>query len=147
MPDLHLDLTLRPITPVDAAPLLAASELPIDDLADPALELVGAFADDALLGVIGLQRAGEVGLLRSLAVAPAARARGIAAALCHALLARARGAGLRELYLLTTTAAGYFPRHGFAPIDRAAAPVAIREHPQFTLLCPASAVLMRRDLE
>jgi len=143
MPDVHLDL----IRPDVAAPLLAASDLPIDDLDDPALELIGAFAGDELLGVIGLQRcAGGLGLLRSLAVRPDARARGIAGRLCAELLARARRAGLRELYLLTTTAAEYFPRHGFARVDRAAAPAAIQAHAQFTSLCPASAVVMRRHL-
>jgi len=147
MPDLHLDLTLRPVAPAAAAPLLAACELPIDDLDSPALELVGAFGGDALLGVIGLERCGAgLGLLRSLAVAPAARARGIAGVLCGELIARARRAELRELFLLTTTAADYFTRHGFARSERAAAPAAIRAHAQFTSLCPASAVLMRRDL-
>jgi len=147
MPDLQLDLTLRSIAPEAAAPLLAACELPIDDLGDPALDLVGAFAGDELLGVIGLQRcAGDVGLLRSLAVHPAARARGIAGVLCAEVIARARRAELRSLYLLTTSAADYFPRHGFARIDRAAAPAAIQATAQFTSLCPASAVVMRGDL-
>jgi hypothetical protein len=36
MSNLHLDLTLRPVAPAAAAPLLVASALPIDDLDQPA---------------------------------------------------------------------------------------------------------------
>ena len=137
------NVTIQPIAPPAAEALLAAAELPIDDLDDPTIELLGAF-DRELVGVIGLQRCGDVGLLRSLAVAPAHHDRGIARLLCTALFERARELRLGDLYLLTTSAAEYFTRHGFAAIDRAHAPDCIRQTAQFASLCPASAVVMRR---
>ena len=95
--------------------LLARSGLPVEDVA----EQLASFwvCDDprrGLAGTIGLERRGEVGLLRSLAVEPRLRGTGLARALCRTLAAQARAEGLRELWLLTTTAPGYFARIGFA---------------------------------
>ena len=59
-------------------------------------------------------------------------------------LAWAASASLPRVYLLTIGAAAYFERHGFARVDRSAAPAAIRACPEFTSLCPQSAVLMAR---
>lgn len=129
-----------------ATALLTACDLPTDDLADPAIALAGAFAGGALLGVIGLQVCGDVGLVRSLAVDPAHRARGVAGALCDRVVARARERSLRELWLLTTTAEGYFARLGFVSVTRDTAPAEVRATAQFVSLCPASARVMRRSL-
>jgi amino-acid N-acetyltransferase len=120
--------------------------LPTDDLDDADVELYGSFAGGELVGMIGLQRCGGRGLLRSLAVAPAARSHGVAAALCRGLLDLAARRGLPELWLLTTSARDYFPRHGFAAVARDEAPQEIRATAQFSSLCPASAVVMRRAL-
>ena len=134
-------MQLQPILPDAARALLVASELPVDDLGDPSIVLIGAFDRDALVGVIGLQTCGDVGLLRSLAVTPSHRERGVARALCERLFELA---GPRPLYLLTTSAADYFARHGFVSIARDAAPPAIRSSPQFSSICPSSATVMRR---
>lgn len=125
--------------------LLAASELPVDDLMNPAISLIGAFHGRDLVGVVGLEACGWVGLLRSLAVADAYRGRGVARELCASLFALAAERGLETLFLLTTTAADYFARLGFVPIHRDAAPPAIQATTQFVSLCPASARVMRRD--
>jgi amino-acid N-acetyltransferase len=124
-----------------ASALLAAHELPIDDLRDPSITLIGAFEEGALVGVIGLQACDDVALLRSLVVAPERRDRGIAAALCERLFVLA---GTRELYLLTESADAYFTRLGFAPVARAEVPAAIQATAQFSALCPSSARVMRR---
>lgn len=58
----------------------------------------------------------------------------------------ARTHGIKSVYLLTTTAADYFPRMGFARIERDEVPVAVQQSTEFRTLCPASAVAMRRVL-
>lgn len=140
-------MVVERLTPasLDAArALLTAADLPVDDLEDPAITLLGVHADRALVGVIGLQACGaEIGLLRSLAVAPAHQGRGLAAQLCDAVVELAAAERIPELYLLTTSAADYFARRGFTAIDRAAAPEAVRTSAQFASLCPASARVMR----
>ena len=140
-------MDVKPLNPdaIEAArALLRANDLPTEDLADPAIELLGAFEGGALLGVVGLQTCGRCGLLRSLVVAPAARDRGVAGALCAHVFARARRRGLGELWLLTTSARDYFTRHGFGVVDREAAPAEIRGTSQFASLCPSTAHVMRR---
>ena len=140
-------MELRTLASTDleaARALLAANELPVDDLADPSITLVGAFEAGALAGVIGLQVCNDAGLLRSLAVAPAMRSRKLGWRLCDHVLALADARGLRAVFLLTTDAADYFGRLGFVIVDRESAPEAIRATAQFSSLCSASARLMRR---
>jgi N-acetylglutamate synthase-like GNAT family acetyltransferase len=52
-----------------------------------------------------------------------------------------------QVYLLTTTAAGYFARKlGFAPVERASAPKAIQATHEFSQACPQTAALLVRTL-
>ena len=60
------------------------------------------------------------------------------------VLDEGRAAGIRDVYLLTTTAEHYFPRLGFACVDRECVPAAVRTSAEFTGACPASAVVMRK---
>ena len=60
------------------------------------------------------------------------------------LLAQSRG--VQELCLLTTTAEHFFERLGYQRAEREAAPASIRGTSEFTTLCPASAVFMRKRL-
>jgi len=138
---------LRALVPAESPEvraLLAASDLPTDDIDDASISLVGAFDDDALIGVVGLQACGGVGLLRSLAVAPGHRDRGIARALCERVFEMAGERAMESLWLLTTSAKDYFTRRGFEAVPRDEAPEAIRTTAQFTALCPSSAHVMRR---
>jgi amino-acid N-acetyltransferase len=140
-------MDLRSLSSAELGPaqrLLEASGLPTEDLADPAIALVGAFDGGALLGVVGLQACEAHGLLRSLAVTPTARGRGIAQALCEHVFAAASARGLEGPWLLTTSARDYFARLGFVAVAREQAPAAIRATAQFASLCPASAVVMVR---
>jgi amino-acid N-acetyltransferase len=140
-------VTLRALVAADmpaVRALLAASELPTEDIDDASISLVGAFDGDVLVGVIGLQACGGVGLLRSLAVAPSHRDRGIARALCQRVFAMTGERAMTSLWLLTTSAKDYFTRLGFDAVARDEAPEAIRSNAQFTALCPSSAQVMRR---
>ena len=93
---------LRDLTADDmplAKALLASCDLPTDDLDDASIALGGAFDAGAMVGVIGLQSCGDVGLLRSLAVDSAHRAHGVARALCDRVFEVARAHEMRELWL------------------------------------------------
>ena len=100
-----------------------------------------------LIGTAGLEVHGRHGLLRSVAVAPAYRAQGIAGQLVAQAADYARQLGLTDLYLLTTTAEGYFTRLGFTPLPRSAAPAALNASAEFQGVCPDSAALMHRSLQ
>jgi amino-acid N-acetyltransferase len=126
------------------ATLLRDSELPIDGVIASLDQFWVAEHQGRVVGVAGMERYGDSGLLRSVAVAGEWRGTGIGRTLVDRVLDEGRGAGVREVYLLTTTAEHYFPRLGFACVDRETVPAALRASAEFTGACPASAVVMRR---
>lgn len=131
----------------DVRRLLSAAILPLDDLTPEHLEhFFGCGAQDAPLGVGGVELHGRDALLRSLAVDEKARGRGCGQALVAALEAYARARGVRRIYLLTTTAARFFEGLGYCVVAREGAPEAIRATREFSTLCPASAAFMAKDL-
>jgi N-acetylglutamate synthase-like GNAT family acetyltransferase len=124
--------------------LLVASELPLDGVAGALRDFAVAEADGALVGVAGLEVCGEHALLRSVAVAPEWRSRGVGRALVDRVIADAEARGMRGLYLLTTTAERYFPSFGFQRIARDEVPDDVRATAEFRSACPASATVMAR---
>ena len=143
----HPSITLRPARDADwdaIRALLEANALPLAGAREHLAHFVVADRDGAVLGCAAIERHGDAALLRSVAVAPGSQGHGVGERLVRALLADAPGQGMHALYLLTTTAAGWFPRFGFAPVPREAAPPALRASAEFQGACPASAVLMAR---
>lgn len=166
MNDVRLEAPIQDARPSDLAAiqaLLAASELPFSDLdvhhlADFVVVRTGGGSDQGgskgpqaevgapvLTAVAGMERNGSAALIRSVAVAEAARGSGLGVRLVNAVLERAQRAGVLELYLLTTTASGFFAKLGFEQIPREAAPAGIQASTEFAELCPSSAVCMRRQ--
>lgn len=133
---------------LDAVEALLRDEgLPLDGVAQALTGFVVAEVDGTLAGVAGLEVHGSDGVLRSVAVVPGLRGRGLGARLTGRVLRQARDAGLRRVYLLTTTAEGWFPRLGFRVIPREEASPEARRSIEFREACPASAVAMVLDLE
>jgi amino-acid N-acetyltransferase len=108
--------------------------------------LVARAEGGGLVGCVGLERYGSVGLLRSLAVDCTCRGEAVGEDLVEELLAMARSRGVETLYLLTTTAEHYFPRFGFEVIPREEADPELARSEELRGACPSSAVLMRRRL-
>jgi amino-acid N-acetyltransferase len=98
------------------------------------------------VGVVGLEYYGASALLRSLAVAPEARGRGLARALTAQALAAAREQGITQIFLLTETAAAFFPQFGFTRIAREETDAAVQDSVEFRLARCHSAVCMRCTL-
>ena len=142
--------SLRPAHPdeLDAIrALLRACDLPHDDLTPEHLSHFFVAAGGASLrGCVGLEPGDDAALLRSLAVRPGARGQELGGRLLTAAERRARQMGLRALYLLTTTAAGYFERHGYVRVERDALTPALQKTEEAARLCPASATCMRKRL-
>jgi amino-acid N-acetyltransferase len=127
--------------------LLSAAHLPTDGLEEQFGEAYAiAECDGQAIGAEGIEIYGEAGLLRSAVVDPAWRGKGVGDALTQDRLRWATERGLREVWLLTTTAADYFPRFGFERAARDTAPEAMQRSREFAEACPASAVAMRRTL-
>ena len=123
--------------------LLDRESLPSLDLTEDGLEHFLVYRDEkGVVGAVGLERYGEVALLRSLVVASEHMGRGLGKRLVAAAEELAAKLNVRSIYLLTTTEVVFFESRGFRRIRRDEAPLAIRSTGEFTSLCPASAVLM-----
>lgn len=110
-----------------------------------------AEASGRVVGVAGLETYPEgdqpqYGLLRSVAVDSAWQGLGVGVRLVEERLDWARREGLREVWLLTTTAPAFFPRFGFGAAERSAAPTALQASREFAEACPSTAVAMRLAL-
>jgi len=143
------DVQVRPATPEDLSAvedLLTRSDLPLDGVRESLRSFVVAEREGKLVGVAGLEECGDDGLLRSIAVDPEWRGRGLGRTLVERVIADAESIGLRALYLLTTTADKYFPTFGFRKTTRDAVPAPVQATAEFSGACPSSATVMKLPL-
>jgi amino-acid N-acetyltransferase len=141
--------TVRPATDTDLPAverLLTENDLPLVGVREALKDFVVAESRGDIVGVAGLEICGDDALLRSVAVSPDWRGKGVGRALVTRTIADAEGRGLGALYLLTTTAEHYFPTLGFSNVKREDVPADVRATREFTAACPASAVAMKRAL-
>lgn len=126
--------------------LLERNGLPTGDVRSKPGCFYVVYDGEDRVGIGGLETDAPVGLLRSVVVDRSVRGRGYGRRLCERLEAEARSAGVETLYLLTTTASGFFSGLDYAEIDRADAPESVRRTTQFDDLCPTTATCMRKSL-
>ncbi len=127
--------------------LLASAALPTSDLTTASLQHFLVLREQGqITGTIGFDLAGDVALLRSLAVGSSTRGRGYGKALVVAAESLAAKNGVKRLFLLTTTADQFFAVHSYTRASREQAPHAIQQMPQFAGLCPSTSTLMFKSL-
>ena len=124
--------------------LLQDGGLPIDGLLEHLDTAFVAHDGTDIVGCAALEVYADGALLRSVAVSPHVRGRGIGGQLIDAAITLAQSRGLSAVYLLTTTAPRYFPRLAFEAITRADVPASVQQSVEFRSACCASAVVMRR---
>lgn len=129
------------------AQALAKAGLAVDDVPAPG-RYFWRFetAEQMPLGYGGLEPYGPDVLVRSVLTLPPLRRRGVGTAIVAALESEARVLKGRTAWLITTEAQNFFMRAGYAPVERAAVPPAIRASAQFSTLCPDSATVMTKPL-
>ena len=140
---------IRPATARDLPAiitLLEDSRLPLAGLGEHVATTLVAQRNARIVGCAAVEIHGAAGLLRSVAVDEARRGEGLGHQLTQAALDLARARGLTSVYLLTTTAAEFFPRFGFRETARDEVDPAVQRSVEFTKACPANAVAMRADL-
>ena len=127
---------------------LQMQQLPTVDLNPKMLaDFLVARHEGVVVGVAGLERHAKMGLLRSVAVDKTLRGAGLGKRLVMAMEDRARGRGIKQMFLLTEKAEEFFLAMGYRPLDRLDAPSGIRHTQQFRDLCPASATFMTKALK
>jgi amino-acid N-acetyltransferase len=143
MPD---DITISPAkaNDIDAIKsMLRANDLPVEGVDDHWKTFLIARDGEKVVGVGGAEAYQFAALIRSIVVAPDYRSHGIGRRLVRQLLDRLASRGLREFYLLTTTAEDYFRKRGFKTIDRDEVHPQLLGSREFQGACPDTAVCMR----
>lgn len=126
--------------------MLRSSNLPADDLDFKRDLLVGYYEGDSLVGTGGLEVYGPYALLRSLSVKMGIRGKSVGSTITSYLLEQAKKKNLKAIFLLTTTAQGFFQKKGFKDIKREDVPEEVKASSEFSNVCPTSAAVMQLTL-
>jgi len=126
--------------------LLARCDLPTEGVADHLGRFVVARESGRIIACTGVEVHAENCVLRSLAVAPEARGRGIARRLIERSLEMAVDAGCVDAYLLTFSVEKLAARYGFKRITRDDVPASLLSSKEFQLNACATAIVMHRSL-
>jgi N-acetylglutamate synthase-like GNAT family acetyltransferase/protein-tyrosine-phosphatase len=126
--------------------LLVSSLLPSKDVGGAHQRFIVATENGRLIGCAGLQVAGQDGLVRSMAVHWTRRNAGMGSRLHERLLFEALLAGVRTLYVVTTTAEDFFAGHGFKKIAATAVPPRLQASEEFTAFVPGGSTVMSRPV-
>ena len=126
--------------------LLQENNLPVSDLgADK--HLFALIQNDMIVGTGGLEFFEECALLRSVSVKKSLRGKGLGQIISKELEEISRQKGIDCLYLLTDLAKDFFSKEGYREIEREDIPISIKNTSEFSSVCPASAIVMRKMLQ
>lgn len=142
-------VAIEPARPADLpaiVSLLERGHLPLAGIEQHVDAAVVARDGSRIVGCAAVELYDDAGLLRSVAVDPSSRGQGLGIRLTEAALALGRERGARTMYLLTETAAEFFPRFGFRAIARDQVAPAVRQSVEFSGACPDTAQAMMAEL-
>jgi amino-acid N-acetyltransferase len=123
--------------------LLQQANLPIEDI-DQQVQLFMLHHQQIPTGTTGWYRWQDVALLRSMSIIAAYQGKGMGKVLYNSIEQLAIEEGIRQFYLLTTTAVGFFAKAGFMVTDRNLVPEALLQLPAFAYVCPSTAIVMQK---
>jgi len=125
--------------------LLEQNDLPVSDLDDTKI-LYALIDGPDVIGTGGLEFFHECALLRSLSVKKDCQGKGLGKLITRQLEQVSRAKGIKNIYLLTTTAEDFFGKEGYRVIDRAEAPLSIKNTSQFSTICSSTGILMTKRI-
>jgi amino-acid N-acetyltransferase len=126
--------------------LLERLHLPLAGVDEHLPTMLVAREGEQIVGTAALELYADGALLRSVAVEPLRQGSRLGHQLTDAALRLAAVHGATTVFLLTTTAERFFPRFGFERITRDEVPASVRRSVEFQSACPASAVVMRKQM-
>ena len=126
--------------------MLSSHQLCFNDVNEQGVHLFGVSLNAELVGYFGYELFDNLALFRSMIVLPDARNKGYGALIWPQAKEKLLEAGVKEVYLLTNSAAPFFSKQGFVKIARASAPEPILATTEFKEFCPADSVCMKINL-
>jgi amino-acid N-acetyltransferase len=126
--------------------LLERLHLPLDGVDEHLPTMLVARDGEQVVGTAALELYADGALLRSVAVEPDRQGTQLGHRLTDAALRLATAHGANTIFLLTTTAERFFPKFGFERITRDEVPASVQTSVEFQSACPASAIVMRKQL-
>lgn len=126
--------------------VLQKENLPFQDVNAENIQFYMAFSDADFVGIVGLEKFSDIALLRSMVVFDKFRNKGYGCKIISQIREEATAKGIRETFILTTTAKDFFQHLGFEIIEREDVPNDIKSTTEFTSLCPSSATCMHIKL-
>src|SRR5688500_13271999 len=115
------EIVIAPAAAADVSAIkrmLTDASLPTAGVDDHWQTFLVARDGETIIGCGGAHAYQTSALIRSIAVNPVYQRHGLGRRLVRQLLDRLSSRGVREFYLLTTTAENYFAKRGFKTIDR-----------------------------
>jgi amino-acid N-acetyltransferase len=128
-----------------AIDLLKKNNLPTEDITDTT-HLFVLHHEGQVAGTVAIEHDAQTALLRSLSVSEENRSSGLGIHLVQFIEQFAKEQGVGSIYLLTTTAAGFFSKLGYQQIDRNDVPAFISHTREYCSICPSSATVMKKAL-
>lgn len=142
--DLKIRAALEPDLE-DVISLLIDEDLNIEGVHENIGNFVVALDGEDLVGCGGAEAFQFVALIRSVAVHPDHRSNGVGRRIVREMLDRLSSRGLREFYLVTENAEGWFRKRGFKPCDRDEVHPQVLASTEFAH-APEEAVVMRLQM-
>lgn len=130
-----------------AIELIKDSGLPVEDIYQENLVIYALKESGSIVATCALEIYGREALLRSFAVEDSKRGSGLGSQIYLETLKMASKREIECLYLLTTTAEGFFVKKGWSHADRNVVPESIKASKEFSSICPISAVCMMLNLK
>jgi amino-acid N-acetyltransferase len=124
--------------------LLQNQNLPTYDI-DEKVELYTVYYYENFIGTIGLESFNTEGLLRSVSLDSSSQKKGFGTQILSLFEAKIQQKGIKNLYLLTTTAKGFFLKNKYQIVSREDVSEPIRQTAEFKGVCPSSAFVMKKE--
>lgn len=122
--------------------LLSANKLCFNDINQDGVSLFVVEKEDQHIGYFGIELFDTEALFRSMIVLPQERDKGYGEGIWQLALNMIKERGIKDVYLLTNTAASFFEKLGFEVFDRNAVPDVIGQTSEFAEFCAEDSVCM-----
>jgi amino-acid N-acetyltransferase len=127
--------------------LLERLHVPLAGVDEHLRTMLVAQDGEQTVGAAALALYADGALLQSVAVEPRQQGKQLGHQLTDAALRLATAHSANTVFRLTTTAEHFFPKFGFEQIARDEVPLSVRQSVEFQSACPASAIIMQKQLQ